>query len=75
MYVSQFPNQETGIYSRQVNPRQVISEDMINARVRYAENPNDPDRNVLQGPGVVQNVKDKTVGIVNRIAAWFRGDR
>jgi hypothetical protein len=67
MIVAQNLDQQTGVFSRIENPRQIIAEDALDARIRAAVNPHEPIRNVFAGAA--------GTGLFSRIAAWFRGDR
>ena len=66
MITAQPQDQQTGTYSRIVNPRLCLTPDAIQARVHSGTNPQIPGRTQLSGAG--------GTGIFCRLAAWLRGE-
>jgi len=60
-------DQQTGLYSRIVNPRLELTPDALRARVHSGTNPSIPGHGHLAGAG--------GTGILSRIGAWLRGER
>jgi hypothetical protein len=67
MITAQPKDQQTGTYSRIVNPRLGITPDAIQARVHSGTNPVIPGHGQLAGAG--------STGILCRLTAWLRGER
>jgi hypothetical protein len=67
MITTQDPNQQTGLYSRIVEPRRSITPNALRARLQADLHPSTPTRNIFAGAS--------GIGLVGRIAAWFRGER
>lgn len=66
MITTQPQDQQTGSYSRIVNPRDVIVTSAVDRRIHAGTNPRPPVRNLLAGtPGV---------GLISRFKAWLRGE-